>query len=101
MAESESSVSVSAARSVWPTSKESYRIEEIVGYGGTASVQAAMCIPLDKRVAIKRIDLDACTISIEDILKEVSYLEYCRFFIMNIQGSRIVFIISEPTTNPM
>ena len=72
MAESDPPVPASGARSIWPTSKESYRIEEIVGYGGTASVQAAMCIPLNKRVAIKRIDLDACTSSIEDILKEVS-----------------------------
>ena len=74
MAQSESSLSVSGDRSAWPTSKESYRIEEIIGYGGTASVQAAVCIPLDKRVAIKRIDLDACTSSIEDILKEVSII---------------------------
>lgn len=67
MAQSESGT----ARVIWPTNKESYRLEGVVGYGGTASVQAAVCIPLNKRVAIKRIDLDACSSSIDDILREV------------------------------
>ncbi|KAI6647291.1 Heat shock protein 75 kDa, mitochondrial-like isoform X1 [Oopsacas minuta] len=69
--------SESASRSIWPNKKESYCIEEVVGYGGTASVQAATCIPLNKRVAIKRIDLDQCTSSIEDILKEVRMMSQC------------------------
>ena len=68
----ESSGSDVGQRSEWPNDRESYRLEEVVGYGSTASVQSAVCIPLGKKVAIKRIDLDSCSSSIEDILKEVT-----------------------------
>jgi serine/threonine protein kinase len=75
----------------YPASASDYKLLEEVGYGASATVYRAICLPMNEVVAVKCLDLDRCSSNLDDIRREAQTMSlidhpnviraYCSFVV--------------------
>merc|ERR1712137_204426 len=61
----------------FPSTADAYELRHPIGKGATANVWHAYCVPQQKEVAIKIIDLENCPSNLDDIRKEIQLMRLC------------------------